>query len=55
MGRVIEEKIKIPLSELILKSKKIKGEINVNFNKKKKDKFEITLESTKKNDVSSSS
>ena len=54
MGRVIEEKIKIPLSELILKSKKIKVEKNVNFNKKK-DKFEITLESTKKNDVSLSS
>ena len=48
MGRIIEEKIKIPLSEFILKSKKVRGEIKVCFNKVK-DKFEINTESAKKN------
>ena len=46
MGRIIEEKNKIPLSEFILKSKKFRGEIKVCFNKVK-DKFEITTESAK--------
>tara|TARA_B100000524_G_scaffold267451_1_gene146699 strand:- start:41 stop:754 length:714 start_codon:yes stop_codon:yes gene_type:complete len=54
MGRIIEEKIKIPLSEFILKSKKADGEIKVCFNKKK-DRFEINIESKNKKKVSLSS
>ena len=47
MARIIEQKIKIPLSEFILKSKEVSGEIKVCFNKKI-DNFEINLESKKK-------
>ena len=50
MARIIEQKIKIPLSEFILKSKEVSGEIKVCFNKKN-DNFEINLESKKKNIV----
>ena len=46
MARIIEQKIKIPLSEFILKSKEISGEIKVCFNKKEDD-FEINFESKK--------
>ena len=47
MARIIEQKIKVPLSEFILKSKDVSGEIKVCFNKKK-DNFEINFESKKK-------
>ena len=46
MARIIEQKIKIPLSEFILKSKEISGEIKVCFNKKEGD-FEINFEPKK--------
>ena len=45
MARIIEQKIKIPLSEFILKSKEVSGEIR--FALTKKMIFEINLESEK--------
>tara|TARA_Y100000589_G_scaffold248348_1_gene236353 strand:+ start:364 stop:2100 length:1737 start_codon:yes stop_codon:yes gene_type:complete len=42
MSRVIQENIKIPLADLILKSKLKKGEVKVDFDKKTK-KFKVLL------------
>ena len=47
MARIIEQRIKIPLSELIIKTKEVSGEIKVCFNEQK-DQFEVSLESKKK-------
>ena len=47
MARIIEQRIKIPLSELIIKTKKASGEIKVCFNEQR-DQFEVSLESKKK-------
>ena len=47
MARIIEQRIKIPLSELIIKTKEVSGEIKVCFNEQK-DQFEVSLETKKK-------
>ena len=47
MARVIQEKIKIPLSEILLKTKKPNGIINIDYNKKN-EKFLIKVISQKK-------
>ena len=47
MARIIEQRIKIPLSELIIKTKEASGEIKVCFNEQKYQ-FEVSLESKKK-------
>ena len=47
MARIIEQKIKIPLSEFILKSKEFSGEIKICYDKKNNE-FEINFESKKK-------
>ena len=47
MARVIQEKIKIPLAELLLKNSKTKGEVKVDFDTKS-DKFKISIISASK-------
>ena len=47
MARIIEQKIKIPLSEFILKSKEFSGEIKICYDKKNNE-FEINFESKEK-------
>tara|TARA_Y100001954_G_C15436114_1_gene419202 strand:- start:155 stop:619 length:465 start_codon:yes stop_codon:yes gene_type:complete len=46
MARVIQEKIKIPLSEILLKTKKPNGTINIDYNSKN-EKFSIKIISHK--------
>ena len=54
MARIIEQKIKIPLSEFILKSKEFSGEIKICYDKKNNE-FEINFESKEKKNVTISS
>ena len=47
MARVIQEKIKIPLSEILLKTKKPSGTIDIDYSKKN-EKFLIKILSQRK-------
>ena len=50
MARVIQEKIKVPLSEIILKSKQSSGTVFIDLNRD--NSFKITIKKNEKNNIS---
>ena len=50
MAKVIQEKIKVPLSEIILKSKQSSGTVFIDLNKD--ESFNITIKKNEKNNIS---
>jgi hypothetical protein len=50
MAKVIQEKIKVPLSEIILKSKQSSGTVFIDLNRD--NSFKITIKKNEKNNIS---